>query len=152
MSAIARLGALLSAEEAGRIAAELRQRRLAHLAAKRAYPEHQLEVKRLLAELLVGHSDVLTAAAVLDGIAAVPRVARPDLVWTSPRVPGAEGRTTLAALGAFRAKKGRTCHPSPEQGMDAATMEADAELLLNPRGLSPKRALGSLAACRELSA
>lgn len=98
MSAIARLGELLSAEEAGRIAAELRQRRLAHLAAKRAYPEHQLEVKRLLAELLVGQSDVSMAAAVLDGIAAVPRVARPDLVWTSPRMPGAEGRTTLAAL------------------------------------------------------
>ena len=34
----------------------------------------------------------------MDGIAAVPRVALPDLVWTSPRVPGAEGRTTLAAL------------------------------------------------------
>lgn len=98
MSAIARLGELLSADEASRIAAELRQRRLAHLAAKRAFPEHQVEVKRLLADLLLGHSDVLLAAAVLDGIAAVPRVARPDLVWTSPRVPGAEGRTTLAAL------------------------------------------------------
>lgn len=98
MSAIVRLGELLSAEEASRIAAELRQRRLAHLAAKRAYPEHQVEVKQLLGQLLAGHSDVLMAAAVLDGIAAVPRVARPDLVWTSPRIPGAEGRTTLAAL------------------------------------------------------
>ena len=98
MPAIARLGELLSAEEASRIAAELRQRRLAHLAAKRAFPQHQLEVKQLLGELLVGHGNVLMAAAVLDGIAAVPRLARPELVWTSPRVPGAEGRTTLAAL------------------------------------------------------
>jgi len=98
MSATARLGELLSADEAGRIAAELRQRRLAHLAAKRAYPQHRAEVKKLLGELLAAHGDVLRAAAVLDGIAAVPRVARPELVWTSPRVPGAEGRTTLAAL------------------------------------------------------
>lgn len=98
MSAIARLGELLSADEARRIAAELRQRRLAHLAAKRALPEHQAEVKNLIAELLAGHDDVSVAAAALDGIAAVPRVLRPDLVWTSPQVPGAEGRTTLAAL------------------------------------------------------
>jgi phosphatidylserine/phosphatidylglycerophosphate/cardiolipin synthase-like enzyme len=98
VSTIARLGELLSADEAGRIAAELRLRRLAHLAAKRAYPVHQAEVKMLLGELVAGHGDVVRAAAVLDGIAAVPRVSRPDLVWTSPRVAGAEGRTTLAAL------------------------------------------------------
>ena len=55
-------------------------------------------MKKLLTELVDDHGDVLRAAAVLDGIAAVPRPARPDLVWTSPRVPGAEGRTTLAAL------------------------------------------------------
>lgn len=98
MSAIARLGELLSADEAGRIAAELRQRRLAHLAAKRAYPEHQAEVRYLLKTLVSSHGDVAQTAAVLDGIAAVPRVPHPDLVWTSPRVAGAEGRTTLAAL------------------------------------------------------
>lgn len=98
MSTIERLGQLLSADEAARIAAELRQRRLAHLAAKRAYPQHRVEVKKLLGDLLTTDSDVLRAAAVLDGIAAVPRVAQPELVWTSPRVPGAEGRTTLAAL------------------------------------------------------
>lgn len=98
MTAIARLGELLSADEAGRVAAELRQRRLAHLAAKRAYPGHRAEVKALLDELVAGHGDVMRAAAVLDGIAAVPRINRPDLVWTSPRVAGAEGRTTLAAL------------------------------------------------------
>ena len=97
-SAIVKLGALLSADEAARVSAELRQRRLAHLAAKRAYPSHRAEVKKLLTELVDDHGDVLQAAAVLDGIAAVPRTARPDLVWTSPRMPGAEGRTTLAAL------------------------------------------------------
>ena len=98
MSTTGRLGTLLSADEAGRVAAELRLRRLAHLAAKRAYPTHRAEVKKLLGELVAEHGDVLRVAAVLDGIAAVPRVERPDLVWTSPRVPGAEGRTTLAAL------------------------------------------------------
>lgn len=98
MSAIALLGELLNPDEARRIAAELRQCRLAHLAAKRALPEHQAEVKGLITELLAGHGDVSVAAAALDGIASVPRVVRPDLVWSSPRIPGAEGRTTLAAL------------------------------------------------------
>ena len=36
------------------------------------------------------------AAAVLDGIAAVPRTAGPEPVWTAPNVPGLAGRTTLA--------------------------------------------------------
>lgn len=36
------------------------------------------------------------AAAILDGIAAVPRRADPQPVWTAPNVPGLEGRTTLA--------------------------------------------------------
>lgn len=96
MSAVAELGALLSAEEAGWIAAELRQRRLAHLAAKRAFPEHRAEVKALLTGLLAKHGDVAVVAAFLDGIAAVPRPDSLEAVWTSPSVPGIEGRTTLA--------------------------------------------------------
>lgn len=95
---IARLGQLLCAEEAKSIAASLRQVKLPHIAAKRAYPTHRSEVQRLLKRLLEGNSDVLRVAAVLDGIAAVPQVERPVAVWTSPSVPGSGGHTTLAAL------------------------------------------------------
>lgn len=99
MSAIARLGALLTPEEAGRIAADLRQRRRPNLAAKKAYRDNQAEVKRLLGHLIRSDADVAVGVAALEGIAAVPRVSRPDIVWTNPRdVPGAEGRTTKAAL------------------------------------------------------
>jgi len=96
-AAIARLGELLSAEEAKAIAACLRQVKLAHLAAKRSYPSSRAEVRMLLTQLLAD-GDVATAAAVLDGIAAVPQIDRPVAVWTSPSVPGAGGHTTLAAL------------------------------------------------------
>lgn len=96
MTAVARLGALLSAEEAAWIAAELRQSRLAHLAAKRAFPEHRSEVKSLLTKLLTEQGDVALAAAVLDGIASVPRPDQLEAVWTVPSMPGIEGRTTLA--------------------------------------------------------
>lgn len=96
MSAVGELGALLSAEEAGWIAAELRQRRLPHLAAKRAYSEHRSRVKELLGRLLEDQGAVDLAAAVLDGIASVPRPDPLETVWTCPSVPGGEGRTTLA--------------------------------------------------------
>lgn len=97
-AAIARLGELLSADEAKAIAATLRQLKLPHLAAKRAYPSHRSEVRPLLAQMLGDGGDVLQVAAVLDGIAAVPQVERPVAVWTSPSVPGSGGHTTLAAL------------------------------------------------------
>lgn len=96
MSAVGELGALLSAEEAGWIAAELRQRRLPHLAAKRAYSEHRSQVRELLGRLLEDQGAVELAAAVLDGIASVPRPDSLETVWTCPSVPGGEGRTTLA--------------------------------------------------------
>lgn len=95
---VARLGGLLSADEARSVAAALRQLKLPHLAAKRAYPDHRSEVQRLLRQLLQGDGDVLRVAAVLDGIAAVPQLERPVAVWTSPSVPGSGGHTTLAAL------------------------------------------------------
>ncbi len=95
---VARLGELLSADEARSVAAALRQLKLPHLAAKRAYPVHRSEVQRLLRQLLRGDGDLLRVAAVLDGIAAVPQVERPVAVWTSPSVPGSGGHTTLAAL------------------------------------------------------
>lgn len=99
MSPIVRLGQLLTADEAGRIAADLRQRRRPTLAAKKAFPTNQAEVRMLLGELILSDSDVDRGVAALEGIAAVPRVPRPDIVWTNPRdVPGAEGRTTKAAL------------------------------------------------------
>jgi phosphatidylserine/phosphatidylglycerophosphate/cardiolipin synthase-like enzyme len=95
---VARLGELLSADEARSVAAALRQLKLPHLAAKRAYPYHRSEVQQLLRHLLRGDGDLLRVAAVLDGIAAVPQVERPVAVWTSPSVPGSGGHTTLAAL------------------------------------------------------
>jgi phosphatidylserine/phosphatidylglycerophosphate/cardiolipin synthase-like enzyme len=95
---IARLGELLSAEEARSIAAALRQIKLPHVAAKRAYPAHRSEVQQLLKQLIFGETDLPRVAAVLDGIAAVPQVERPVVVWTSPSVPGSTGHTTLAAL------------------------------------------------------
>lgn len=95
---LARLGELLSSEEAKSIATSLRQVKLPHIAAKRAYPVHRSEVQRLLNQLLESDGDLLRVAAVLDGIAAVPRVERPVAVWTSPSVPGSGGHTTLAAL------------------------------------------------------
>lgn len=96
MTAIDRLGALLAPAEARAVAATLRQRRLPHLAAQRAFPVHRAVVKSLLAELVAASGDADLAAAVLDGIAAVPRAIEPEAVWTAPSVPGLEGRTTLA--------------------------------------------------------
>ena len=95
---ISRLGALLSADEARSIAASLRQVKLPHVAAKRAYPVHRSEVQRLLKAMLAKDMDLTTVAAVLDGIAVVPQMERTVPVWTSPSVPGAAGHTTLAAL------------------------------------------------------
>lgn len=95
---VVRLGELLSADEARSVAAALRQLKLPHLAAKRAYPGHRSEVQQLLGQLLRGDGDLLQVAAVLDGIAAVPQVERPVAVWTSPSVPGSGGHTTIAAL------------------------------------------------------
>lgn len=96
MTPVARLGELLAPAEADAIAAALRMQSLPHLASKRAFAANRLEVNELLVELVakVGGTDL--AAAVLDGIAAVPRIAGPEAVWTSPPVPGLEGRTTLA--------------------------------------------------------
>jgi phosphatidylserine/phosphatidylglycerophosphate/cardiolipin synthase-like enzyme len=96
VDAVARLGELLTVDEAASIAAELRARRLAHRAARRAFPHNQAEVKRLLGELVAWQGDIERTAAVLDGIAAVPRASFPETVWTAPSVPGLEGRTTLA--------------------------------------------------------
>ena len=95
---IARLGELLSAEEAKSIAAALRQVKLAHIAAKRAYPTHRSEIQQILKQLIAGEADLARVAAVLDGIAAVPQIPRPVVVWTSPSIPGSTGHTTLAAL------------------------------------------------------
>ena len=96
MTPVARLGELLAPAEAGAIAAALRQQRLPHLAAQRAFAVNRAEVKALLAALVKAAGSAELAAAVLDGIAAVPRRAGPEPVWTAPNVPGLGGRTTLA--------------------------------------------------------
>lgn len=96
MSTVVRLGALLAPDEAGAIAAALRLYGLPHLAAQRAFPGNRVEVKALLTELVRSAGGAALAAAVLDGIAAVPPTNGPEPVWTAPNVPGLEGRTTLA--------------------------------------------------------
>lgn len=96
MTPVARLGELLAPAEAGAIAAALRQQRLPHLAAQRAFAVNRAEVRALLAALVAEVCSAELAAAVLDGIAAVPRRAIPEPVWTAPAVPGLGGRTTLA--------------------------------------------------------
>ncbi|MBB1030931.1 hypothetical protein G6027_08525 [Dietzia sp. SLG310A2-38A2] len=88
---------MLAPAEAGAIAAALRQQGLPHLAAQRAFAVNRVEVRALLAALVAKAGSAELAAAVLDGIAAVPRRARPEPVWTAPTVPGLGGRTTLAA-------------------------------------------------------
>lgn len=96
MSPVARLGELLAPAEAGAIAAALRQQRLPHLAAQRAFAINRREVRTLLTALVKESGSAELAAAVLDGIAAVPRRLGPEPVWTAPNVPGLGGRTTLA--------------------------------------------------------
>lgn len=96
MGSVGRLGELLAPAEAGAIAAALRQQHLPHLAAQRAYASNRAEVRVLLAQLVAAAGSAELAAAVLDGIAAVPRRAGPEPVWTAPNVPGLVGRTTLA--------------------------------------------------------
>lgn len=96
MTPVARLGELLAPAEAGAIAAVLRQQRLPHLAAQRAFAVNRAEVRALLGALVNDAGSAELAAAVLDGIAAVPRRAGPEPVWTAPTVPGLGGRTTLA--------------------------------------------------------
>ncbi|MEP9415805.1 DISARM system phospholipase D-like protein DrmC [Gordonia sp. VNQ95] len=96
MTPVAELGALLAPEEASAVAAVLRQRHLPHLAAQRAFPAHRARVKTLLSDLVGATGNPEYAAAMLEGIAAVPRATTPEAVWTAPGVPGLEGRTTLA--------------------------------------------------------
>jgi phosphatidylserine/phosphatidylglycerophosphate/cardiolipin synthase-like enzyme len=98
MSAAAQLGALLTPDEARAIAAELRSSRLASKAARRAFPANHITVKPLLSALVDEQGDAARASAVLDGIAAVPRRTAPEVVWTSPSVPGSEGLTTITAV------------------------------------------------------
>lgn len=98
MSAAAELGALLTPDEARAIAAELRSSRLASRAARRAFPANHVKVKPMLAALVAEQGDAGRASAVLEGIAAVPRRAVPEVVWTSPSVPGSEGLTTITAV------------------------------------------------------
>lgn len=98
MSAAGELGALLTPDEAKAIAAELRSSGLASKAARRAFPANHTRVKPLVSALVHEQGDAGRASAVLDGIAAVPRRTAPEVVWTSPSVPGSEGLTTVTAV------------------------------------------------------
>jgi phosphatidylserine/phosphatidylglycerophosphate/cardiolipin synthase-like enzyme len=98
VSVAADLGALLTPDEARSIASELRTSGLPARAARRAYPVHRDVVKPLLRALVSEQGDPAKASAVLDGIAAVPRRTSPEVVWTSPSVPGSLGDTTITAV------------------------------------------------------
>lgn len=98
MSSAGELGALLTPDEARAIAAELRSSKLSSKAARRAFPANHNRVKTLLSALVAEQGDAGRASAVLDGIAAVPRRTAPEVVWTSPSVPGSEGLTTITAV------------------------------------------------------
>ncbi len=97
MSAAAELGEFLTREEAGRLAASLSMDGLVHKAVTCVTGNRRPRVKRLLSEVTAecggGNAAVV---AVLQALSGVPQDARPQLVWTSPSLPGIEGHTTLA--------------------------------------------------------
>lgn len=97
MSAAAALGELLSSDEAKRLAASLSMQGLVHQAVKSIAPGRRDGVKALLLDLVdeCGPGSE-GAVAVLRALASVPQGARPQLVWTSPSLPGVEGHTTMA--------------------------------------------------------
>lgn len=98
MSVAGDLGAMLTPDEARSIASELRTSGLPSRASRRAYPVHRELVKPLLRALVSEQGDAGRASAVLYGIAAVPRRTSPEVVWTSPSVPGSKGGTTISAV------------------------------------------------------
>jgi len=145
---VARLGEMLAPAEAGAIAAALRQQRLPHLAARRAFATNRAEVKALLGELVKSAGGPEMAAAVLDGIAAVPRASGPEPVWTTPRLPGLEGRTTLALVdlinratsSIFAATYSAGAGADYVQALSHAVARGDSVTVILDRGLQQKTA------------
>jgi phosphatidylserine/phosphatidylglycerophosphate/cardiolipin synthase-like enzyme len=70
---------------------------LVHQAVKSVAAARRQAVQQLLTAVAeeCGGNDV-ALIAVLRALAGVPQAARPQLVWTSPSLPGIEGHTTLA--------------------------------------------------------
>ena len=97
MGAAGELGAYLTPDEARRTAAGLGVGAgLLHNAVKAVDVGRRTRALELLSELLRELGNVGSLRAVLEALGGVEQAARPDLVWTSPSVPGAEGHTTLA--------------------------------------------------------
>jgi phosphatidylserine/phosphatidylglycerophosphate/cardiolipin synthase-like enzyme len=97
MSAASKLGEFVTRDEASRLAASLELDGLVHRAVRSVAAARRQEVQRLLvavADECGGNQAALVA--VLRALAGVPQAARPQLVWTSPSLPGIEGHTTLA--------------------------------------------------------
>lgn len=98
MSAAGELGAFVTRDEARRLASALRMGAgLVHNAVKVVDAHRRSQTQALVHGLSLELGDPEAVAAVLDALAGVEHVSRPDLVWTSPSLPGAEGHTTLAA-------------------------------------------------------
>ena len=97
MTAAADLGAFITQDEARRLAASLERDGLVHQAVKALETSRREEGKSLLLAVLEesdGDKDVLIA--VLRALSGVHQAAQPQLVWTSPSLPGLMGHTTLA--------------------------------------------------------
>ena len=97
MGAAGDLGAFLTPDEARRTAAGFAVGAgLLHNAVKAVEVGRRTRALELLSKLLQELGDVSSVRAVLEALGGIEQAARPDLVWTSPSVPGAEGHTTLA--------------------------------------------------------
>lgn len=100
MSAAGKLGAFLKPAEAKRLADAWKQTPgLFHVVVKAVDTPRRDEASALLLALCDEvQQDPAAILAVLQAVAAVEQTASPQLVWTSPSLPGIEGHTTLAAI------------------------------------------------------
>lgn len=98
MTAAAKLGAFLRPAEAKRLADAWKQTPgLFHVVVKAVDMPRRDEASALLLALCDEvQQDSAVVLAVLQAVAAVEQTASPQLVWTSPSLPGIEGHTTLA--------------------------------------------------------
>lgn len=98
MSAAERLGAFLKPAEARRLADAWKQTPgLLHVVVKAVDTPRRNDAAALLQALCDEvHQEPAAVLAVLQAVASVEQTAYPQLVWTSPSLPGIEGHTTLA--------------------------------------------------------
>ncbi len=98
VTAVADLAAFVTHDEANRLVANLAlSGDMIHMALTSIDPSRRVKVGELLREVRADlDGDRRGVRAVLEALGGVPQAARPQLVWTAPSLPGAEGNTTLA--------------------------------------------------------